>query len=39
MAARLGVDVEAVTAARKRLERKLAEFAAEHPEYAEAFVT
>jgi hypothetical protein len=29
----------AVTAARKRLERKLGEFAAEHPEYAEAFVT
>jgi hypothetical protein len=39
MAARLGVDVGEVTAARKRLERKLGEFAAEHPEYAEAFVT
>jgi hypothetical protein len=37
MAARLAVTVKEISAARKRLERKLAEFAAEHPEYAEAF--
>jgi hypothetical protein len=37
MATRLAVTVSEVSAARKRLERRLAEFATAHPEYAEAF--
>jgi len=38
IAARLGIEVQAVTNARKRLDRRLDEFGAGHPEYPAVFI-
>ena len=38
MAERLGIEVQAVTNARKRLDRRLDEFGAGHPEYPGVFI-
>jgi hypothetical protein len=38
IAKRLGVEVQVVTNARKRLDRRLDEFGAEHPEYPRVFI-
>ena len=38
IAERLGIEVQAVTNARKRLDRRLDEFGAGHPEYPRVFI-